>query len=751
MRTDFVVYFRKRNWKGHILMAEQERRLVPHLSPAGAWAMALGTSIGWGSLVLTGRSWLAKAGPLGSTLGMAAGALIMLLICRNYACMAKAFPGAGGAYTWVKEVFGWDRAFLVSWFLSLTYLAMLWANATALPLFARSFFGNIFEFGKLYSLFGYDVYLGEAVLTMAAILLVAALCAHSRRLTAGLMLGMVACFTLGITVCFLASAFSRGLDYAPAFVPDTKAVSQVLQIAVISPWAFIGFENISHATEELSFQRTRFHRVLVVSVITATLLYVFVTLLSAAAYPPRYASWLDYIRDLGNLEGIETLPAFYAARHFLGSAGVVILMVSLLCLVLTSLIGNTLALSRLFYALGKDKVLPPKFGELSKRGIPSRAVALVAAVSLLVPFVGRTAIGWIVDVTTLGATLVYGFVSACALKLSRQHGDRRGMWAGILGLFFMVCIGLYLVLPDLFASEPVGGESYFLFALWAVLGILYFRTVLKRDGKARFGRSLVVWVAMLSLILFVSLVWMSHSVTGAAVNGVRAVEEYYLQEGIQARSSVSEEQIGIIRNANVWSLSVVVGLFALALGVVLNNYSVMRKQAHENETLLGKIRDMANTDPLTGVKSKHAWAEREKELDEAIRSGAAPDFAVAVCDVNGLKFINDTLGHKAGDEHIRAACKIICWIFEHSPVYRTGGDEFVVLLTGSDYDHRTELMDMLHSRSVEHIESGDPVVSGGLSDYVRGQDENLHPVFERADALMYQEKQLLKSMGAATR
>ena len=141
----------------------------------------------------------------------------------------------------------------------------------------------------------------------------------------------------------------------------------------------------------------------------------------------------------------------------------------------------------------------------------------------------------------------------------------------------------------------------------------------------------------------------------------------------------------------------------------------------------------------------------EHELDIAIAEGRAKDFAVVVCDVNGLKKINDTLGHKAGDEYIRQAFLMICDIFQHSPVYRIGGDEFVVVLTGRDYEIRKELVLALHDRSAEHIGSGGVVVSGGFSDYVPGEDLSVHSVFERADNSMYEEKQLLKSLGAVTR
>ena len=171
----------------------------------------------------------------------------------------------------------------------------------------------------------------------------------------------------------------------------------------------------------------------------------------------------------------------------------------------------------------------------------------------------------------------------------------------------------------------------------------------------------------------------------------------------------------------------------------------------ELKTQIAQVHGHAYQDGLTGVKSKQSYLEMEKALNDKMAKGVLPDFGIVVCDVNGLKRINDTLGHKAGDEYIRSACRMICDIFGHSPVYRIGGDEFVVILTGRDYENRKMLMHELHRRSAAHIESADAVVSGGLGDYVPDLDRNVHEVFERADSAMYEEKTQLKSLGAVTR
>ncbi len=81
-------------------------KLTPNLSPMGAWAFSIGTSIGWGSLFITSNTYLAKAGPLGSALGLIVGAMVMLVVSRNYYYMMRCFPSAGGAYVYARECFG---------------------------------------------------------------------------------------------------------------------------------------------------------------------------------------------------------------------------------------------------------------------------------------------------------------------------------------------------------------------------------------------------------------------------------------------------------------------------------------------------------------------------------------------------------------------------------------------------------------------------------------------------------------------
>lgn len=154
---------------------------------------------------------------------------------------------------------------------------------------------------------------------------------------------------------------------------------------------------------------------------------------------------------------------------------------------------------------------------------------------------------------------------------------------------------------------------------------------------------------------------------------------------------------------------------------------------------------------MTGVRNKHAYSEYERMLNHKIKEGAIKDnFAVLVCDINGLKHVNDTKGHAAGDQLIKDACALICEYFKHGAVFRIGGDEFAVVLNEKGYDTLEETLASINKEIEGNIEKEKVVVSIGYSVLKEG-DTQVHDVFERADTMMYERKKQLKEMGAKTR
>ena len=172
----------------------------------------------------------------------------------------------------------------------------------------------------------------------------------------------------------------------------------------------------------------------------------------------------------------------------------------------------------------------------------------------------------------------------------------------------------------------------------------------------------------------------------------------------------------------------------------------------ENERENSRIfQNMANTDSMTGVRNKHAYSEYENHLNGMLRSGElSNEIAVLVCDVNGLKHVNDTKGHAAGDQLIKDATALLCEHFIHGAIFRIGGDEFAVILHDKGYTTMGETLAAINKEIEENIEKDKVVISIGYS-VLKEEDTQIHDIFERADQMMYERKKELKGMGAKTR
>ena len=179
------------------------------------------------------------------------------------------------------------------------------------------------------------------------------------------------------------------------------------------------------------------------------------------------------------------------------------------------------------------------------------------------------------------------------------------------------------------------------------------------------------------------------------------------------------------------------------LVVGVNDIDSQVRQEEEYSRRLAQARIEANIDALTGVKNRNAYRVYEERLNAQIEINRAPEFAITILDVNDLKKVNDNEGHKAGDQYLRDACKIICTTFKRSPVFRVGGDEFAVLSQGDDYARIEELVEQMNEHNIDAVENGGIVIALGMARYE--QDSKVAPVYERADQRMYDNKSDLKA------
>lgn len=176
--------------------------------------------------------------------------------------------------------------------------------------------------------------------------------------------------------------------------------------------------------------------------------------------------------------------------------------------------------------------------------------------------------------------------------------------------------------------------------------------------------------------------------------------------------------------------------------VGINNIDVQVRQEENYERRLAQAQNIANTDALTGVQNRHAYMEAEERLNRQITEHRQLSFAIVIFDVNDLKKVNDNVGHQAGDEILRSACKTISGIFGRTSVFRVGGDEFVAIIQGDNFEMLDDMIRKLEDHNTKASITGGVVIAGGMAKFEN--DSCVASIFDRADRNMYLNKVKLK-------
>lgn len=180
-----------------------------------------------------------------------------------------------------------------------------------------------------------------------------------------------------------------------------------------------------------------------------------------------------------------------------------------------------------------------------------------------------------------------------------------------------------------------------------------------------------------------------------------------------------------------------------------NEILIMLRNMTERILMEYRLRDMAERDNLTNLYNRRSFEEtmnkyNGKEMEK---------IAVISIDVNGLKFINDTLGHMAGDRIIIASGKIIKEVFgKYGHISRIGGDEFGAILENIDEKQVEKMLNTLSLRVEQYNlldQNGNLSVAYGYSYHTIGLI-NMEYMFQVADNNMYQNKLLKKESTRGT-
>ena len=273
--------------------------------------------------------------------------------------------------------------------------------------------------------------------------------------------------------------------------------------------------------------------------------------------------------------------------------------------------------------------------------------------------------------------------------------------------------------------------------------------------KDKLYKSIFINIAMIialgAVMVSILLIWMRSHVTIPIKKLEDSVKEY--AESLQNKHHPDDllyTPPDIKINNEIKALGESIARMSFNLRDYAKNNAVASKKVEGLQGYVTKINDVAYYDPLTRVKNRAAYEKKCEDLETDIFNQMAR-FAIVMADINNLKKINDGFGHDKGNEYIMGVCSILSDIYKRSPIFRVGGDEFVIVLEGKDYANREELMKtaMEELEKTAVLTDADPwkrySAALGMAVYVQGEDDCVEKVFKRADEEMYAAKVKMKA------
>ncbi|WP_192947164.1 APC family permease [Staphylococcus cohnii] len=442
--------------------------LKQNLSEKFVWAIAYGSCIGWGAFILPG-DWIGQSGPIPAAIGIVIGALLMILIAVSYGALVERFPVSGGAFAFSFLGFGRYVSFFSSWFLTFGYICVVALNATAFSLLIKFLLPDVLETGKLYTIAGWDVYITEILIASLLLIVFMFIAIKGTSISGSLQFYFCVAMVITILLLFFGSFFGSNFsleNLQPLANKEKGWLTSIVMIVAVAPWAYVGFDNIPQTAEEFDFAPNKTFKLIVYSLLAAAFTYVLMIL---------YTGWLSSSEtDLNGqlwLTGAVTSGAF-------GYIGLAILAIAIIMGIFTGLNGFLMSSSRLLFSMGRSGIMPSVFSKLhNKYKTPYVAIIFLVAITLIAPWLGRTALTWIVDMSSTGVSIAYFITCLSAARLfsydktSNTYGPVYKTFA-IIGTIVSFVFLLLLLIP----ASPAGlsTPSYIALFGWLIIGLVFF-------------------------------------------------------------------------------------------------------------------------------------------------------------------------------------------------------------------------------------------------------------------------------------
>lgn len=422
-------------------------------------ALAFGTMIGWGWIMLSG-AWAASAGMLGAIGAYVVGAILCIFIGIVYAELTPAIPYTGGGVVFSYMSMGYWPAVIAGLATGFAYIGVAaWEG----PAFATAidYVFPIPKIGYLWTIQGFDVYGSWALIAIVASIVIT--CVNYKGAKQAAIFQSIA--TLGLItvgVIFVFGGITKGsfANTKPLFT-DIKGFSSVL---LMVPAMFVGFDVIPQSAGEMNVPLKKIPGLLILSICAAATWYMIMIMTTCLSAPAA-------IRATG------TIPVADAMAYAFGSPiwGKVCI-VGAICGILTSWNGFLYGGARVIYSLAHAKMLPAVLGEIHpKYNTPANAVVLCGVLSTFSCFLGKGALVWFVNASSFGVVIMYMMVALSFAFLRKNQPDlerpykvKYAKFVGTMAIFVAIFFA-WLYTP--LGPSPLIGIEWLLVISWFVIGI----------------------------------------------------------------------------------------------------------------------------------------------------------------------------------------------------------------------------------------------------------------------------------------
>lgn len=383
--------------------------------------------------------------------------IAMVFTARSYGLMSRAFPFAGSAYTYTQRSFGPGPGFLAGWALMLDYLFLPMINYLVIGIYLGAAFPAIPAW----------VFIVASIL-LVTVLNVVGIVSVAR---ANFLIIAVQAIFIVVFVALSIGSISQGTAVDPLApftgTGDPGGFAAILAGAAVLCLSFLGFDSVSTLAEEARDPKRNVPKAIMITTLLAGVIFIGLSYIGHLVLPTHAFTNVDSAAlDVMTTAGGQFLAAAFTAAYVAGCIG--------------SALASQASVSRILFAMGRDRVLPSAFfGRINRRfGTPVLSILTVSVISLFAIVID---LGLLAEMISFGALIAFSAVNLSVIKHYFIGEKLREGGVNLLNNLIVPLIGFVLTLWLWTSLSP---RTLVVGLIWLALGFTYLLVITRGFRRA---------------------------------------------------------------------------------------------------------------------------------------------------------------------------------------------------------------------------------------------------------------------------